>query len=198
MNSPFTGGHATLVEEKATTTYRGEEFDYTRCYYRCDETRIAFTDDETDARGLEQVYSQYREKYGIPAPEEIKAIREQYGLSAITMSKILGIGDNQYGLYENGEMPTKNIGRMIATIKDKNIFGMYVDMARNQFKEREYNRIREKVESANGSGSYSVENNQYSCQQFFDLPVHSAVYRYKETGLARWSKSTTNQTLALV
>lgn len=198
MNSPFTGGHATLVEEKATTTYRGEEFDYTRRYYRCDDTGIAFTDDETDAWSLEQIHSQYREKYGIPAPEEIKAIREQYGLSATTMSKILGIGDNQYSLYENGEMPTKNIGRMIATIKDKNIFSMYVVMARNQFKEREYNRIREKVESVKESSSYSIENNRYSCQWLFVLPVRPAVYRYKETGFARWSKSKTNQTFALV
>lgn len=196
MNSPFTGGHATLVEEKATTTYRGEEFDYTRRYYRCDDTGIAFTDDETDAWGLEQIYSQYREKYGIPAPEEIKAIREQYGLSATTMSKILGIGDNQYGLYENGEMPTKNIGRMIATIKDKNIFSMYVDMAKNQFTEKENNRIREKVANVFGTGSYYIENNKYSSQWLFVLPIHPVIY--KETEVARWSKNTTNQTIALV
>ena len=196
MNSPFTGGHATLVEEKATTTYRGEEFEYTRRYYRCDDTGITFTDAETDGWGLDQVYSQYREKYGIPAPEEIKAIREQYGLSAVTMSKILGIGDNQYGLYEGGEMPTKNIGRMIATIKDKNIFNMYVDMAKNQLKEKDYNRIKEKIENVNGSGSYYIENNQYSYQWLFVLPIQPVVY--KETRTVRWNKSTTNQTFALV
>lgn len=196
MNSPFTGGHATLVEEKATTVYRGEKFDYTRRYYRCDDTGIAFTDDETDAWSLEQIHSQYREKYGIPAPEEIKAIREQYGLSATTMSKILGIGDNQYGLYENGEMPTKNIGRMIATIKDKNIFSMYVDMAKNQFTEKENNRIREKVAIVFGTGSYYIENNKYSSQWLFVLPIHPVIY--KETEVARWSKKSTNQTIALV
>ena len=192
MNSPFTGGHATLVEEKATTVYRGEKFDYTRRYYRCDDTGIAFTDDETDAWSLEQIHSQYREKYGIPAPEEIKAIREQYGLSATTMSKILGIGDNQYGLYENGEMPTKNIGRMIATIKDKNIFSMYVDMAKNQFTEKENNRITKVF----GTGSYYIENNKYSSQWLFVLPIQPVIY--KETGVARWSKNSTNQTIALV
>ena len=196
MNSPFTGGHATLVEEKATTTYRGEEFEYTRRYYRCDDTGITFTDAETDGWGLDLVYSQYREKYGIPAPEEIKAIREQYGLSAVTMSKILGIGDNQYGLYEGGEMPTKNIGRMIATIKDKNIFNMYVDMAKNQLKEKDYNRIKEKIENVNGSGSYYIENNQYSYQWLFVLPIQPVVY--KETRTVRWNKSTTNQSFALV
>ena len=196
MNSPFTGGQASLMKEETTSIFRGEEFSYTRYYYRCDDTGIAFTDAETDGKGLEQIYCQYRNKYGIPAPDEIKALRKRYGLSAVTMSKILGIGDNQYALYENGEMPTKNIGRMIATLKDKNIFSMYVDMARNQFKEKDYNRIREKLENVNGSGSYYIENNQYSYRWFFVLPIQPVVY--KETGTARWSKSTTNQTFALV
>lgn len=196
MISPFTGGRATLMSENTTSVFRGEEFSYTRYYYRCDDTGITFTDAETDGKGLEQIYSQYREKYGIPSPEEIKNIRNQYGLSAVVMSKILGIGDNQYGLYEKGEMPTKNIGRMIATIKDKNIFTMYVDMAKNQFDEVEYSRIKEKLENTTGSNSYIIENDNYSCQWLFVLPVHPVVY--KKAGTARWNKKTTDQSFALV
>lgn len=186
MNSPFTSGHATLVEEKATTTYRGEEFDYTRRYYRCDDTGIAFTDDETDAWGLEQIYSQYREKYGIPAPAEIKAIREQYGLSATTMSKILGIGDNQYGLYENGEMPTKNIGRMIATIKNADVFRMYVDMAKNQLTGKEYEKIVKILEAWSCRLSFLVDNENYASDWWFVMaPVNS---EYKEDTVSRWNR----------
>ena len=55
-----------------------------------------------------------------------------------------------------------------------------------------------KVESVKESSSYSIENNRYSCQWLFVLPVQPAVYRYKKTGFARWSKSKTNQTFALV
>lgn len=186
MNSPFTGGHATLVEEKATTTYRGEEFDYTRRYYRCDDTGIAFTDDETDAWGLEQIYSQYREKYGIPAPAEIKAIREQYGLSATTMSKILGIGDNQYGLYENGEMPTKNIGRMISSIDDKNIFCFYLKLAKNQFSEKEYDRILKKVENVQSGVVYYYVDVTYRLLNHYVIQTHPAVYEIKNLK-SRWS-----------
>lgn len=196
MNSPFTGGHTTLVEEKATTTYRGEEFDYTRRYYRCNDTGIAFTDDETDAWGLEQIYSQYREKYGIPAPAEIKAIREQYGLSAITMSKILGIGDNQYGLYENGEMPTKNIGRMIATIKDKNIFLIYVEMAKNQFTKKEYERIMSKLELGSCRNTFFVDNEKYSFNWYFSMaPIESI---YKGNIVVRWNRIPKQQSIIMV
>ncbi len=186
MNSPITGGHATLVEEKATTVYRGEKFDYTRRYYRCDDTGIAFTDDETDAWGLEQIYSQYRKKYGIPTPEEIKAIREQYGLSATIMSKILGIGDNQYGLYENGEMPTKNIGRMIATIKKADVFRMYVDMAKNQLSEKEYERIIKNLEAWSCRLSFPVDNENYAFDWWFVMaPINS---EYKEDTVNRWNR----------
>lgn len=185
MNSPITGGHATLVEEKATTVYRGEKFDYTRRYYRCDDTGITFTDDETDAWGLEQIYSQYREKYGIPAPEEIKAIRKQYGLSATTMSKILGIGDNQYSLYEHGEMPTKNIGRMISSIDDKNIFCFYLKLAKNQFAEKEYDRILKKVENVLSGVVYYYVDVTYRLLNRYVIQTHPAVYESKNIK-SRW------------
>ena len=186
MRSPFTGGTATLITEETTSVFRGEKLSYTRRYYRCDDTGIAFTDDETDAWGLEQIYSQYREKYGIPAPAEIKAIREQYGLSAITMSKILGIGDNQYGLYENGEMPTKNIGRMIATIKKVDVFRMYVDMAKNQLTEKEYEKIVRILEAWSCRLSFLVDNENYAFDWLFVMaPINS---EYKEDTVSRWNR----------
>ena len=186
MRSPFTGGTATLMTEETTSVFRGEKFSYTRYYYRCDDTGIAFTDAESDGWGLEQIYSQYREKYGIPTPEEIKAIRERYGLSAITMSKILGIGDNQYGLYENGEMPTKNIGRMIATIKNVDVFRMYVDMAKNQLMEKEYEKIVKILEAWSYRLSFLVDNENYAFDWWFVMaPINS---EYKEDTVSRWNR----------
>jgi len=186
MRSPFTGGTATLMTEETTSVFRGETFSYTRYYYRCDDTGIAFTDAESDGWGLKQIYSQYREKYGIPSPEEIKSIREQYGLSATIMSKILGIGDNQYGLYENGEMPTKNIGRMIATIKKADVFRMYVDMAKNQLTEKEYEKIVTILETWSCRLSFPVDNENYAFDWWFVMaPINS---EYKENTVSRWNR----------
>lgn len=186
MRSPFTGGTATLMTEETTSVFRGEKFSYTRYYYRCDDTGIVFTDAESDGWGLEQIYSQYREKYGIPTTEEIKSIREQYGLSATIMSKILGIGDNQYGLYENGEMPTKNIGRMIATIKKVDVFRMYVDMAKNQLTEKEYEKIVRILEAWSCRLSFPVDNENYAFDWWFVMaPINS---EYKEDTVSRWNR----------
>jgi len=66
--------------------------------------------------------NQYREKHNIPFPEDIKAIRKQYKLPAIKMSKVLGLGDNTYRQYEAGEIPTEANGRLIQMSADPKKF----------------------------------------------------------------------------
>ena len=107
MQSPFTGGHATLRHELSELTFRKEKFQYVHQFYECDETKERFTTTALDEVNVGQVYNQYRAKYGIPFPDEIKRIRQRYGLPASKMSQILGFGDNQYRLYENGDMPSE-------------------------------------------------------------------------------------------
>ena len=197
MKSPFTGGNAVLMSEEAVTVYRGESFTYTRYFYRCEDTGITFTDAETDDKGLEQILTQYREKYGIPSPKEIREIREQYGLPAVTMSRILGIGDNQYGLYENGEMPVKNIGRMIASIKDKNILLMYLDCAKNQFSEDEFGKIQQKIEGKPSRMIYVVFNPKYAdAGNGFSFSFKSD--EFNEGRKNRWCTLRHSETAALV
>lgn len=195
MRSPFTGGKATLIEEKATTNYRGDVFYYTRYYYRCNDTGMIFTDAECDEKGLDDIYNQYRKKYGIPSPDQIRDIRKKYNLSAIIMSKILGIGDNQYGLYENGEMPTKSIGRMIATIEDKNVFIKYIDLARGQFSEKEYEMIEKKVENSTANVSYLLFDDNYFAPWKFNIPSFNKMYI--TSNKSRWRKVVEQPVLAL-
>lgn len=108
MRSPFTGGNATLRHEVSELAYRKETFKYVHLYYECDETKERFTTTELDEVNIGQIYNQYRAKYGIPFPDEIASLRKQYGLPAIKMSRILGFGDNQFRLYENGDMPKRS------------------------------------------------------------------------------------------
>ena len=64
MTSPFTGGEVKLCEEPRTMIYRKEQYNYIHKGYLCVDTGMLFTDTELDAENLEQVHSQYREKYG--------------------------------------------------------------------------------------------------------------------------------------
>lgn len=150
MKSPFTGGEVTLKQEKREFVFRKEKFTIVNHYYVCNDTGEDFTTTKLDELNISQVYNQYRVKYGIPFPDEIKAIREQYGLSAKKMSKILGFGDNQYRLYEDGEMPSESNGKQIASIKDCRGFRALVERSKNQFTPQELQKIEDKIKHLTG------------------------------------------------
>ena len=145
MTSPFSGGDAKLCYEPSVLTFRKEQFHYVHQFYECQETHERFTTTELDEANLAQVYNQYRAKYGIPFPEEIKRIRMHYGLSATKMSEILGFGENQYRLYENGEMPSEANGKVLMSIMNPDIFRVFVENARGQFSETDYEKLMTKA-----------------------------------------------------
>lgn len=149
MISPFTGGEVKLCQEQRELIFRKEKFVYTALFYVCLDTKEQFTTTELDEINLGQVHNQYRSKYGIPFPDEIKEIRERYGLSASKMSEILGLGANQYRLYENGEIPSEAIGKTLKSIMTPSVFATYVHNAENQFTAQEFTKICEKIALAN-------------------------------------------------
>src|SRR3546814_2753935 len=122
MNSPITGKPMKLIREADTPTFRKESFNIVYHYYLCEDSGERFTDDRLDTLNTVQATNQYREKYGIPFPEDIRQIREQYGVSAAKMSEILGLGANAYRLYEAGEMPTVANGRLILSVREPEEF----------------------------------------------------------------------------
>lgn len=127
MKSPITGKEMTLVTEKRTMDFRKERFQIVFHYYKCQESGEQFTTTSMDEVNLNQLYNQYRDKFNIPFPDEITAIRQKYGISATKMAAVLGFGTNSYRQYEAGEMPSVSNARLIQIIADPNKF---IDMLR--------------------------------------------------------------------
>jgi putative zinc finger/helix-turn-helix YgiT family protein len=148
MKSPFTGNEATLQKEERIMDFRKEKFTIVYQYYLCIDTGEQFTDGELDEVNTNQVYNQYREKYGVPFPDEIIAIREQYGLSATKMAEILGLGINMYRNYEAGEVPSVSNGRLIQMIRDPKEFKQLIDYSKNEFTPEELEKINKKINHA--------------------------------------------------
>lgn len=145
MNSPITGEKMELVREQAKLSFRKEDFDVIYHYWLCRETKEQFTSDELDRINQTQVHNKYREKYGIPFPEEIKEIKEKYGISASKMSEILGFGTNSYRLYENGEIPSVANGRLILAVKNPENFVKQVEASSHMLSEREVKLLLQKA-----------------------------------------------------
>ena len=169
MKSPFTGKEMKRVYEKRTWNFRGEQYEYEHTAWLCEDSGEQFTDDESDTAGFVQVTNQYRAKYGIPYTDEIIAVRQRYGISAAKMSLILGIGINQYRLYEQGEVPSVSNGRMVRSIMNPKVMLEMVESSKNELSALEYEKITAKVKMAIAeSETYKME--LYETRRIFTTP----------------------------
>jgi len=137
MKSPITGKPMKIYKEPGTLSFRKEKFEIMYHYFLCEDTGERFTSDELDQLNTTQVHNQYREKHGIPFPDEIREIRKKYSLSARKMSKILGFGENSYRNYEAGEIPSVANGRLILAIKHAEDFKQQVEASAHLLNEKE-------------------------------------------------------------
>ncbi len=165
MLSPITGKPMTIHREKRQMTYRKETFEVCFHTWYCEESGREFEDDTFAQLNYDQVINQYREKHNIPFPDEIKAIREQYDLSATRMSQALGFGDNTYRQYEAGEIPTEANARLIQLAANPDDFLQLLklaDLPKNIMKtacENAEKLIREKDNSNSSIVSYFFQPN---------------------------------------
>ena len=141
--SPFSEKMLTVQSRKEMIPFRKEEFEVVHHFY--EDLGHEFTTDETDEVTVQQVYNQYREKYKLPFPEQIQAIREKYQVSASKMSEVLGFGINVYRQYESGEVPNQSNARLIQLAKDPAEFRKLVLLS-NAFNEKEQEKILKRVE----------------------------------------------------
>lgn len=177
MKSPITGGKLTLEWEWRELEFRKEKFRVMVPYYKCADTGEQFTTTESDGVWYSQLHNQYCRKYGIPYIDEIRAVREKYGLSAAKMASILGFGPNQWRKYEQEEIPNVSNGRMIRSIMNPKVFLDMLESAREVLTEKEYKKIRAHVQQlVADSDRYHIE--QYETGRVF------AVTRGQENGFA--------------
>jgi uncharacterized phage-associated protein len=127
MKSPFTGKEMSIVKEWRTIKFRKDEFKILFHAYKCEDTGEQFEDEAFAELNYIQGINQYREKYSIPFPEQIIALRKKYEVPATKMSEILGFGANVYRQYEGGEVPNQSNAKLIQLAEDPHEFKKLVD-----------------------------------------------------------------------
>ncbi len=176
--SPFCDKGATLKRNKGTITFRKEKFEITEHYYQCIETGEEFTNDEIDQINLNQVYNQYRDKFGLPFPDQIRKIREKYGVSASKMSEILGLGTNSYRLYEQGDVPSVGNGRLVLAADDPNEVKKFIRSSKEVLGEKEFDKLTKRVDKL----IEEKERNRFShffIRRLFDVIVPDEFTGYR-------------------
>ncbi len=141
--SPFSNNLLSVQKRKQKLSFRKEEFEVMYHFY--EENGHEFTTTETDELNLQQLHNQYREKFNLPFPDEIKTIREQYQLSAGKMAEVLGFGINVYRQYEGGEVPNQSNARLIQLAKDPEEFRKLILLS-EAFNTKELSTILNRIE----------------------------------------------------
>ena len=179
--SPITGGVLELCVDSKEVIYRGDVITYQRSFYHCVDSDLEFTDEELDELNLKSIYDIYRRNHSIPLAEELKAMRMRYGIPACAISQILGLGENQFGLYEDGTMPTVSVGRLLSlAMNPDNMIQMLVS-CRDIFNEKQFNKYYSSIVSSIRMSSYEVAPLNLSDYDTITVPS-------KPSGIKRISK----------
>lgn len=180
MKSPMTGHDMPLCREPRKLTFRKEEFEIMYHFYK-DTDGAQYTETHTDEVNLNQIYNQYREKYKLPFPDEIKAIRTKYDLSAAKMSAVLGFGANVWRNYEAGEVPSESNARLIQVANDEKEFAKLVELSAHlddKTKKKIIDQIDERRRKRNGWLTvFGTEEFLMGSKSSADLPDKYTGYR---------------------
>ena len=96
---------AELLCRPAELSVRSETVGFNETIAVCPTCGEVIGDARIEGDNLNRAYSVYRSAHGIPSPEEIKSLRESYGLSLREFSKFLGFGEQTVYRYEHGDIP---------------------------------------------------------------------------------------------
>ena len=108
----------------------------------CRECGNEIFDMTADETNLRKAYAAYRARHGFLAPEEIKSIRETYGLSQRALARVLGWGLVTIQRYEQGALQDLNHDAILRKVsEDASFLYHQFEKNRNQFSEAECIRI---------------------------------------------------------
>lgn len=115
-----------IVTKKEFYDVCGERIEVDAKVLVCADCGEEFFCEELDNATLTEAYNIYRRKHKLLLPEEIKAIREQYGLSQRAMARLLNWGDKTIFRYENGSIQDKAHNSMLILLKNPENMKQYL------------------------------------------------------------------------
>jgi putative zinc finger/helix-turn-helix YgiT family protein len=146
-----------VIEKEEVSTVRGDEIKAFARIRVCSVCGEELFDEELEEENIQRVYDIYRKKHGILSPEEIKNIRESYGLSQRAFAKLLGIGEASIARYETGALPEKSLSNMIMLLKDPKNMEKLLEKNEKALTPREKMRLLRRLEEMKGDEENAVK-----------------------------------------
>ena len=115
-----------IISRQETYEVYGEQITVEAQVLICSECGEELFCEELDSATLNKAYNEYRRRHKLLMPDEIKKIREQYGLSQRSFSKLLNWGDKTIFRYENGSIQDKAHNSLLLFLKDPENMRSYI------------------------------------------------------------------------
>lgn len=90
------------IVEIVPITVRGEEIRVSVNFERCPECDERWENPDEDM--MDRAFREYRKRHDMLMPEEIRNLRQRYGLTQVELSRFLGFGAVTLSRYENGAL----------------------------------------------------------------------------------------------
>ncbi len=129
----------------------------------CAECGEEFYCEELDNATLINAYNIYRRKHKLLLPEEIKKIRERYGLSQRGFAKLLNWGDKTIYRYENGSIQDKAHNSLLLFLKEPENMRTYLTENEVMLDDRQKDKLLETIDKLELDSEFKVE------RRYFDL-----------------------------
>lgn len=100
-------GNMEVIELPATLRVMGEDVSYEKLTAFCPRCNTENGDSRLVGASQKRAYDIYRYSHDIMSPEDLKALRNAYGLSVRQFSRFLGFGDQTEHRYEKGSIPDR-------------------------------------------------------------------------------------------
>lgn len=93
-----------ILEKNATYTVKGISITFKEKIKIDEVTGEEIYDPKLEQENDVKLYNEYRKLNSLLLPEEIKEIREKFGVTQVEFAQILGLGDKTITRYENGSL----------------------------------------------------------------------------------------------
>lgn len=135
-----------IITKKESYKVFGESIEVEAKILTCSDCGEELFCKELDSATLSSVYDEYRRRHKLLFADEIKNIREQYGLSQRSFAKLLNWGDKTICRYENGCIQDKAHNSLLLLLRKPENMRTYLKENEISLNERQKQKLLENID----------------------------------------------------
>ena len=129
--------------------------------------------EELDNETLNAAYNEYRKRHKLLLPEEIKEIREMYGLSQRGFAKLLNWGDKTLFRYESGSIQDKAHNSLLILLRNPENMRTYLKDNEININENQRKELIDRIEKLEKNAVCSSENRYVSTMFAYEPSINN-------------------------